>query len=179
MQRRDLVRALGAAATIPAFAGLSPERLWALGVAAHGRTGRLRTLSSAEASTVAAVADLILPRTDTPGAADVGVVEFVDLLLTEWYSARDRDDLQDGLGLIDGLASSHGAASFAALDSAAQAELATALDGAKDPPARTAERAWHTLKGLTIYGYFTSKPVMQDVLKVKVWPGRWDGCVPV
>ena len=179
MQRRDLLRALGAVATIPAFAGLSTERLWALGVAAHGRTGALRTLTAPEAASVGAIADLILPRTDTPGALDVGVVEFIDLLLTEWYAAGDRDNLLYGLGYLDGMASKQGARTFAELELAAQASLATTLDTTKNPPPRSAAATWRTLKGLTIYGYFTSKPVMQDVLKVKVWPGRWDGCEAV
>jgi len=179
MQRRDLLRAFAAVATIPAFTGLSSERLWALGVAAHGRTGALRTLTAPEAASVGAIADLIIPRTDTPGALDVGVVEFIDLLLTEWYAASDRDNLLYGLGYLDGLASKDGARTFAELGPAAQAALATTLDSASDPAIPSAAATWKTLKGLTVYGYFTSKPVMQDVLKVKVWPGRWDGCVPV
>jgi hypothetical protein len=31
-----------------------------------------------------------LPRTDTPGAADVGAVEFLDLVLTEWSDEPER-----------------------------------------------------------------------------------------
>ncbi|HET8632974.1 MAG TPA: gluconate 2-dehydrogenase subunit 3 family protein [Gemmatimonadales bacterium] len=179
MQRRDLLRALGAVATMPAFAGLSAERLWALGVAAHGRTGALRTLTAPEAASVGAIADLIIPRTDTAGALDVGVVEFVDLLLTEWYTADDRDNLLYGLGYIDGLSAKYGARTFAELTSDNRTALATTLDTAEKPPTPSAASTWRTLKGLTIYGYFTSKEVMQDELKVKVWPGRWDGCVPV
>lgn len=179
MQRRDLLRTLAAIATIPAFTGLSSERLWALGVAAHGRTGALRSLTPPEAASVSAIVDLIIPRTETPGALDVGVVEFIDLLLTEWYSTTDRDNLLYGLGALDGLASKRGARTFAELDAASQAALASTLDAATTQPAPSAAATWRTLKGLTVYGYFTSKPVMQDVLKVKIWPGRWDGCVPV
>lgn len=179
MQRRDLLRALGAVATMPAFAGLSAERLWALGVAAHGRTGALRTLTPPEAASVGAIADLIIPRTDTIGAMDVGVVEFVDLLLTEWYAAEDRDNLLYGLGYIDGMSSKYGARTFAELTPESRTALATSLDTIEKPPTPSAAATWRTLKGLTIYGYFTSKDVMQDVLKVKVWPGAWDGCVPV
>jgi gluconate 2-dehydrogenase gamma chain len=178
MQRRDLLRTLGAVATIPALAGLSTERLWALGVAAHGRQGALRTLSADQARSVGAIADLILPRTDIPGATDTGVVEFVDLLLTEWYSPTDRENLLYGLGYIDGEASARGGATFADLTPDAQAALATELDGATERPDPSAAATWRTLKGLTVYGYFTSKPVMQDVLKYKIWPGRWDACVP-
>ncbi|HET9152252.1 MAG TPA: gluconate 2-dehydrogenase subunit 3 family protein [Gemmatimonadales bacterium] len=179
MQRRDLLRTLSAVATFPVFAGLSSERLWALGVAAHGRTGALRTLTPPQSATVSAIADLILPRTDTPGALDAGVTDFIDLLLTEWYPAADRDNVLYGLGYIDGEASAQGAKTFAELAADAQATLATRLDTARDHPQPSAAATWRTIKGLTIYGYFTSKPVMQDVLKVKIWPGRWDACIPV
>ena len=176
MQRRDLLRALGAVATMPAFAGLSVERLWALGVAAHGRTGPLRTLTAPEAASVGAIADLIIPHTDTVGALDVGIVEFVDLLLTEWYATEDRDNLLYGLGYIDGMSAKYGARTFGQLSPQNRATLATTLDTVTKPPTHSAAATWRTLKGLTIYGYFTSKEVMQDVLKVKVWPGAWDGC---
>jgi hypothetical protein len=164
---------------MPAFAGLSAERLWALGVAAHGRTGAFRTLTTPEAAAIGAIADLIIPRTDTIGALDVGVVEFVDLLLTEWYASDDRDNLLYGLGYMDGMSSKFGARTFAELRPENRSALATALDTAEKPPTPSAAATWRTLKGLTIYGYFTSKEVMQDVLKVKVWPGRWDACVHV
>jgi hypothetical protein len=176
MQRRDLLRALGAVATMPAFAGLSAERLWALGVAAHGRTGALRTLTAQEAESVGAIADLIIPRTETVGALDVGVVEFVDLLLSEWYTSDDRDNLVYGLGYIDGMSARYGARTFAELNPDNRSAVATTLDAVEKPPTRSAAATWRTLKGLTIYGYFTSKEVMQDVLKVKIWPGSWDGC---
>jgi hypothetical protein len=32
---------------------------------------------------------------------------------------------------------------------------------------------------MTVYGYFTSRQVQQDVLKTVVVPGRFDGCLPV
>ena len=42
-------------------------------------------------------------------------------------------------------------------------------------PART----YWQLKGLIVRGYFTSEPVMKDVLKHVVMPGRFDGAAPV
>jgi hypothetical protein len=47
------------------------------------------------------------------------------------------------------------------------------------PPAPgSAEATYANLKRLTLYGYFTSKPVMTTVLRTNIWPGRYDGCVP-
>lgn len=41
-----------------------------------------RTLTHSEMQTVAALCDAIIPRTDTPGAIDAGVPEFIDRRLT-------------------------------------------------------------------------------------------------
>ena len=40
-------------------------------------------------------------------------------------------------------------------------------------------RTYWRLKGLVVHGYFTSEPVMRDVLKVNVMPGKFEGAAPV
>ena len=46
---------------------------------------------------VSAIADRIIPRTDTPGAADVGVPAFIDLLYGQFMTEAERKMLTDGL----------------------------------------------------------------------------------
>ena len=60
-----------------------------------------RTLNPHQDATVNAMTELILPRTDTPGAADVGVSEFIDLMLSEWYDEQDRARFLNGLAEVD------------------------------------------------------------------------------
>jgi hypothetical protein len=42
-----------------------------------------------------------------------------------------------------------------------------------------AQRGYVQLKELIVYGYFTSKPVQQDLLKVVIVPGRFDADVRI
>jgi hypothetical protein len=56
-------------------------------------------------------------------------------------------------------------------------ELMTALDGATTEKAGAAF-AFRRLKALTVYGYFTSLPVEQDVLKVQMFFNGYQGNVP-
>mgnify|MGYP000002849333 FL=1 len=44
----------------------------------------LRFFSDQELALVSRISDLLLPRTDTPGALDVNVPGFIDGLMAEW-----------------------------------------------------------------------------------------------
>ena len=128
----------------------------------------------AEMTLVTRIADRVIPATDTPGALDVQVPAFIDRMMATWYSAPERTDFTTGLAALDRRA---GSAGFVAQSEAAQVALLTALDG-KPGSKGSAEAAFTTLKGLTIYGYFTSERVQKEVLKTVIIPGRFDGCIP-
>jgi len=55
--------------------------------------------------------------------------------------------------------------------------MSTRKRGVRMPPAR-AGHAFGRLKALTVYGYFTSAAVQQDVLKTKVMFDGYHGDVP-
>jgi gluconate 2-dehydrogenase gamma chain len=66
----------------------------------NGRTGAAwtpRTLNADQLALVNVLVDHIIPRTDTPGAKDAGVPQFVDALLTDHYRAPERNRLLAGL----------------------------------------------------------------------------------
>src|SRR5256884_7717108 len=92
MNRRDLVRSLATAIAIPAISGLEPDSLFAVGRRAHrrARTGGLQVLDPHQSETVATIAEMIIPATDTPGALASQVHRFIDLLLAEMAPDDDR-----------------------------------------------------------------------------------------
>ena len=155
MHRRDLLRALGAAS---ALAVLPTDA-----VAAWARVAtRIRPangLTDAQLALVGAIADTLLPRTDSPSATDVGVPAFVDVVVSENYSDAERDAFVSGLDQLD------------------PAAIGT-YDGATDSRVEPARTYWR-LKGLIIHGYFTSERVMKDVLHYQVMPGKFDGDAPM
>lgn len=177
MKRRDLLRAMGGAAAASLLAPLTPEERLRIGTVMHAevRPGRYRTLDARQASLVAEIAETIIPATDTPGAKDVGVTEFVDLLLTEWFTTEERDAFRAGLDGIDRAARAAGGA-FVELDRDARVRVLTPLDGAPGP-LDSAAGAFERMKSLTVYGYFTSREVQTNVLETVIIPGRYDGCV--
>jgi len=47
------------------------------------------------------VAEIIIPKTDTPGAKDVGVPGFIDTMLKDCYKKEDQDRFLEGLTAFD------------------------------------------------------------------------------
>ena len=54
-------------------------------------------LSQDQSIIVTQVADIIIPKTDTPGAKEAGVPAFIDLMLKDCYSKEDQDRFTAGL----------------------------------------------------------------------------------
>ncbi len=175
MHRRDLLQMLGACAVLP-FVPREAGAAIAFGRRLHqsAHADGLEALSAVQARLVTTIADQIIPRTDTPGASDVGVTPFIDHLLAHWYEDDARAQFLAGLGDIDRRAGG----SYLELSTERQLALLTRIDGEKGAPG-TAEAAFAMLKSLTIYGYFTAERVVKEVTKEPVIPGRFDGCVRV
>ncbi|PAP75421.1 gluconate 2-dehydrogenase subunit 3 family protein [Rubrivirga marina] len=97
-----------------------------------------QTLAEGQQQTLAALVDQILPATDTPGASDVGVPQFIDKMLTEWYAPEERDQF---LAWLDGLDAQAEGGSFTGLDDEARAAFVAALDAEAFRPSEPAAEA--------------------------------------
>lgn len=186
MQRREAVRFLGAAITIP-FLPRSAERAIELGERLHREPqASYRTLDRVQQALVTELAEMIIPETDTPGATRVRVPEFIDLMLTEWATDDERTKLLAGLADIDRRAASLGvrrqsgqgtAQRFVDLPAANKLDLVTRLDSARREETG-AGHAFGQMKELTVYAYFTSKPVVDSILKTQMFFDGYHGNVP-
>ncbi|MFL5508250.1 MAG: gluconate 2-dehydrogenase subunit 3 family protein [Gemmatimonadaceae bacterium] len=178
MRRREVVRFLGAALALP-FLPRGAEAAIQLGEQIHLRLGDVpfRTLNPDQQRLVTQIAEMIIPETDTPGATSVKVPQFIDLILTEWMSDEEKAAFLAGLSDIDVQTVAMGSPRFMDLSEVKRGEFLTGLD-AKRPQKTGAVHAFERIKALTVYGYFTSKPVQQDVLKTQMFFNGYDGNVP-
>src|SRR3954464_8897339 len=87
--RREAIRR----AALLAGVALSPQ--WLTLVDRARPAAQALHLAPEQSAIVSAVADRILPRTDTPGAVDVGVPAFIDLLYGEYMTSPERQLLTD------------------------------------------------------------------------------------
>jgi hypothetical protein len=127
---------------------------------------------------VTALADSIIPKTDTPGAVEVGAPQFVDLLMADWYSDADRAELTAGLTAFDARCETTTGKLFSALDQAGRDGFLATVDG-KPGEKDSVEAAYRKLKDAIVFGYVTSKPVATLLATMPIIPGRFDGCTPV
>jgi len=103
-------------------------------VACSATEGRWRALTDEEGRTLAAVCDRIIPPDDYPGAAEAGVVEFVDRQL----ATRERDHLptwQKGLRGIDATSRQERGLPFSELSSDEQVALLKQIESGEVPAA--------------------------------------------
>jgi hypothetical protein len=93
--------------------------------AASSRAGGL---TDAQYALVTAMADTIIPRTDTPSATDVGVHDWIDRIVAEYQTEEERAEFRAGLDAIDARAKRIGGVPFAQLPAAKQHWVMTALE---------------------------------------------------
>jgi hypothetical protein len=149
-------------------------------------------LSKQQADLVNAVADIMIPRTSTPGAKDAGVTELIDTLLKDVYTAQDRERYLSGLAEFDKSAQTAYGKNFVALDTkrqstlvhkfhdeaaAAERRVKKAKDDDDDAPV---QRPFILMtKELTLVGFFCSFPGATQVLQYDAIPGAWHACLPL
>jgi hypothetical protein len=169
---------LGGTIAAPTLAGV----LGGCRAPAQGEAYAFKVLDLDRQKLVAAIADHIIPRTDTPGASEVGVTEFFDLMLADWYPAAERDQFLSSLDAFDASCAGQYGSGFVdceesdqilALQEAAAATAVARSVGDRPLP------AFATLKELTMVGYYTSETGMTIELQHVEVPGVYNGCVPI
>lgn len=136
-----------------------------------------------QARIVMEVAEIIIPKTDTPGAKDTGVPGFIDLMLKDCYKKEDQDRFISGLTSFEEEAKKAYGDSFIYCKPEQQVELVTKVHAAALAEAkenREAKRPFILMaKELTLLGFFTSEPGATQVLQYIAVPGSYKGCIPL
>lgn len=121
------------------------------------------------------VAETILPKTDTPGAKEANVGEFMTVIVKDCYKPEEAKVFMEGMAALK-------AKSFMELNSEERTKMLTALDAEakafqeKKKPEEM-PHYFRLMKELTLWGFFTSELGATKVLRYVAVPGKFEGCV--
>ena len=151
MRRREALKTLAAAAALPQ---VKPAvAVW-----------KPKVLDAHQDRTVTILAELIIPRTDTPGATDAQVNRYVDQMLASYPVSR-REGFLSGLAWLDGYCNNNHGAPFADLSQEMQVQVLRALSTAgAATELGPGARFFRVIKGLASTGYYTSKVGLEEEL---------------
>ena len=143
-------------------------------------------LTAEETATVSAMAEQIIPRTDTPGALDVGVPAFIDRMLSGYYTDYERGIVRTGLASANADAAKLRGKSFAQLTADEQVALMREYDKAQFDQTRAnanvqgaSPHYFRLVKELTIIGFCMSEAGATKLMNYAQSPGPVRGDVPL
>ena len=146
--------------------------------------------SPAQRAIVAAMAEVVIPRTDTPGAIDAGVPAFIELMVVNWLNDEEKSIFDAGLQDIEARIPAEYGMPFNKLGDQQQLQIMEDLEAA------ASDSSWYDfanvqrdfvsdapficqLKELTIWGFFTSEKGSKQVLRYDPMPMQFEGDIPL
>ena len=179
MNRREWLKCMSALA-VGAVAAPSLLAVFDAHAASLAPNAAPRFFSPAQASLIAAVVDIVIPHTDTPGALDAGVPVFIDQMFKDVYTKAEQKRYLAALAAFDHA----GGKPFLQLDDAQRKALVSKLHGeaiGHTHSGKVAPAADFVLmtKKLTMLGFFMSQPGCTQVLQYVAVPGALKSDIPL
>lgn len=142
------------------------------------------------------VAQLVIPRTGTPGAGELGVGDFVALALAHGLEDSRRpvarreggrplplrgDGTVRHVDWLEAELDRHSSGDFLSQPAATRTAVLAALDAEAYPegPPPKNPSPWRTIKALVLTGYYTTEVGGAQELRFELVPGRYDPDLPV
>jgi hypothetical protein len=145
--------------------------------------------SQAQAQTVSALAETILPRTDTPGARDLQVDRFIDVMVKNIFSEKDQQAFVDGLQQFEEACQKATGSSFAELSADKQEVYLLEQEKTANPVNHAiwgeviGEKKpvpfYRQFKAMVISVYFSTEEIGKNHLTYEPVPGELRGCMPL
>lgn len=137
---------------------------------------------------VAHLSEAIIPATQTPGANEAGVADYILVMIRDATDRLSVNKFIDGLKELDHYCHSHYNHPFGQCDADGQRAVLAHFEDIARPYSRLAgkiENAYlgmpffTTLKKLTAEGYCTSEAGATKGLRYDLVPGHYAGCIPL
>lgn len=146
-------------------------------------------LSMEQARFVTALVDMLLPKTDTPGALDLQVDRFIDLVICKVYNQEAQQSIMTQIDEFNARCKEKNGDLFANLNAEEQSNI---LREEESRAPKFNKGVWGTavgeqapvgiyrsLKSMALWGYFSSEAIGKNVLSYDPIPGAYLGCIPL
>ncbi len=186
MERREVIKNIA----LMVGGSISLPTLMAMKLHESGLSNSLDfTLSASQRKLLAEVAEIIIPRTDTPGAIDAGVPAFIEMMLKDCYTLPEHQSFIEGLDALNSkdFLNKNMADKISILTAIEQESKAlmkaynvqqTKMGDNEDKELMNAQKKglpfWRLIKELTLLGYFTSKVGVNASFEFVLVPGRFE-----
>lgn len=129
---------------------------------------------------VSSIIDVILPKTETPGALELHVPEFIDLMLFDNFSKEEQGKFLEEIKVFDKKIRESYSNGFDQINLKDKEKiLTTEEDESMKVFSQSYQKSFYLiLKELSLLGYFSSEFVMNNLLNYHPVAGRYDGCIP-
>ena len=131
-------------------------------------SGAAFSLTPTQQKIVAEIAEMILPRTDTVGAKDVGVPAFIEMMLKDCYVQPEHRSFLEGLASMEQV-------KFLELSEAERRGVLKFLEQQTKEKMKSMPKEtpfWRLMKELTLLGYFTSEAGIKASFEYVQIPGK-------
>ena len=131
----------------------------------------VRFFKPAEFATLTEMVDVIIPRTDTPGAKDAGVPSYFDQMMVNWASDERKRGFRDVVEGVDRAAREAGGKPLAELPPAQRFEVVRAFDAER---MGKGDGVYSSFKELVLTLYYLSEVGATQELRYEAIPGAWE-----
>ncbi len=135
-------------------------------------------LDAGNEALIADIAETIIPKTNTPGAKDLHLHQFIMKMLDDCYTKEDQQAYTAGLKDFEALIKKDFNKTFAALTPQQREQWLTKFEQQKRPESALT-KFYGTTKQLTVFGYTNSQFFMTKEIVYELVPGRYNPKFPV
>jgi len=141
------------------------------------------TFSKEDISFLNEVAETILPATQTPGAKEAKVGEFMTVIVNDCYESKDQTAFMEGIKKLNEACTKAVGKNFMQATGEQRHQFLVDLDkeAAAFQKSKKPDETKHyftMMKELTLWGFFSSEPGATKALRYVAVPGRYEGTVP-
>ena len=127
--------------------------------------------SNDEFSLLSNIVDFLVPKTETPGAVDMKVPQFIDIIISETYNSESKNNFSNKFKLlIEDFKSNN-------IDLSDYNSIKSKF--VNDFNNKTHQEVYNQIRDITVWGFKTSKEIALNVLNYNPIPGYQLGCINI